>query len=300
MTPQEQGMLDGLIGRVQNTSLAGKDSEAEQRIQGALGSNPDALYILCQTVLVQGYALEQATQQLQAAKQQLAQAQQGQGSHPGFLEKIFGGSHTDAPAAPQGYGGGIPAQQGTYGGPVYTAPGYPPQSMPPQGYPAAGPMYGGYAAGPGYGQPSGGFGSGGFLQGALQTAAGVAMGEIAVQSIEGLVRGFGREAGYGSDRALGGFDGGRDFADNSGAQADLGSGSSYGDRLANADGVQSGLSDDIEDRRGEGRGFFGGGDDGNSGSGFTDSGDDSGSQQDDFSGGDDGGSDSGSGSDDSY
>ncbi len=61
-------MLDGLIGRVQNTQLAGKDVEAEQRIQQALGSNPDALYVLCQTVLVQGYALEQATQQLAASK----------------------------------------------------------------------------------------------------------------------------------------------------------------------------------------------------------------------------------------
>ena len=103
----------------------------------------------------------------------------------------------------------------------------------------------------------GGFGGGGFLQGALQTAAGVAMGEIAVQSLEGLVHGFGREAGYGSDRALGGFDGGRDFTDNSGSGADLGSGDSYGDRLANADGANDGLSGDIEDRRGDARGFLG-------------------------------------------
>ncbi len=175
---------------------------------------------------------------------------------------------------------------------MYTAPGYPQQQMSPQGYPPAQPPYGGYGGGPSYGQPGGGFGGGGFLQGALQTAAGVAMGEIAVQSIEGLVRGFGREAGYGSDRALGGFDGGsRDFADNSAGQGDLGSGDSYGDRLANADGADAGLSSDIEDRRGDGQGFFGN-NGGDSGSGFTDDGgDDSGG---DDNGGYDGGSDSGS------
>ncbi len=266
MTPQEQGMLDGLIGRVQNTQLAGKDGEAEQRIQQALGSNPDALYVLCQTVLVQAYALEQATQQLAAAKQQLVQAQANAGNHPGFLEKIFG-------SAQPAVGSSSPAGQPGYGAPVYNTPGYAPQGYPSQSYPPQG--YGAPMQGGGYG------GGGGFLQGALQTAAGVAMGEMAVQSIEGLFRGFGREAGYGSDRALGGFDGGRDFTDSSsGSSADLGSGDTYGDRLANADGTNDGLSDDIEDRRGDGRGFFGdsGGNDGND---FADDGNASDAQQDD-------------------
>ena len=259
MTPQEQQMLDGLISRVQSTQLAGKDNAAENRIQNALGRNPDALYILCQTVLVQGYALDQATAQLEAAKQQLAQAQQNAGSHPGFLEKIFGSSH---PA---------PAQTQNYGAPVYSAPGYPPQSMPQQAYPQQG-----YAA-PGYGGQPGG----GFLQGALQTAAGVAMGEIAVQSIEGLMHGFGREAGYGSDRALGGFenDNTRNFADST----DNGSG--FGDRLRDADDAGPGLSNDIEDRRGDSNAFFGSNDDNSSD--FSDTGNDD-SQANDFSG-DDGG-----------
>ena len=277
MTPQEQQMLDGLIGRVQSTQLSGKDNEAEGRIQNALGRNPDALYILCQTVLVQGYALDQATAQLQTARQQIAQAQQNAGNHPGFLEKIFGSSQpTQTPA--------------NYGGPVYTAPAYPSQNMPAQPYPQQA-----YPA-PGYGgQPGGSFGGGGFLQGALQTAAGVAMGEIAVQSIEGLMHGFGREAGYGSDRALGGFDNDnrREFADNT----DNGSG--FGDRLRDADGAGPGLSNDIEDRRGDSDAFSGGGDN-NSDSGdssdFADSRNDDSSQQADFSGDDS----SSGGSDDNY
>ncbi len=261
MTPQEQQMLDDLIHRVQSTQLAGKDNEAEGRIQNALGRNPDALYILCQTVLVQGYALEQATAKLEAANQQLAQAQQNAGNHPGFLEKIFGSSQQAPPQQ-------APAQVG-YGAPVYNTP----QSIPPQGYPPQG-----------YGAPqqAGAFGGGGFLQGAMQTAAGVAMGTMAVQGIEGLMRGFGHEAGYGSDRALGGFDGdsGRSFGD-----TDT-NGDSFGDRLQAADGAGPGLSDDIEDRRGESQGFFGGNDGDDSGNGFTDSNDDSSS----FDSGDDSGS----------
>lgn len=269
MTPQEQQMLDGLIQRVQTTELAGKDTAAEARIQSALGRNPDALYILCQTVLVQGYALEQATAQLQAAQQQLQQAQQNAGNHPGFLEKIFG---TSQPAPPQQQS--APPQAG-YGAPVYNTP---PQNYAPQGYPSQG-----YGAPPP--QQSGMFGGGGFLQGAMQTAAGVAMGTMAVQGIEGLMRGFGHEAGYGSDRALGGFD-----SDNSRSFGDTDSGDNFGDRLQAADGAGPGLSDDIEDRRGDSQGFFSGSDSNDTGNGFTDD-----SSQDDsssFDSGDSGNNDS--------
>ncbi len=287
MTPQEQQMLDGLVTRIQGTQLQGKDGEAEQRIQQALGGNPDALYILCQTVLVQGYALEQAQRQLTEAKQQ-----QGN-QHPGFLEKIFGGSH-DAPQTPQ------QSQPQGYGAPVYAgnanAPGY--------GQPAYGqPQYGQLQYGqPQYGQPQygypqqpggfggGGFGGGGFLQGALQTAAGVAMGEIAVQSLEGLMHGFGHAAGYGSDHALGGFgDSARSFAD-----SDRDGSDNFGDRLQAADNAGPGLSDDIEDRRGA-QGFLDDGtntdsqsfDDSDPGFNNDDSGSDVDNGGDDFSSSDD-------------
>jgi len=305
MTPQEQQMLDGLIGRVQSTQLAGKDPEAQQRIQSALGNNSDALYILCQTVLVQSYALDNAQKQLSDARQQLTTLEQKvqDNTHPGFLEKIFGSSRDTQPAATQqqapSYSGirqgtpayGTPAYSGPNSAPGYGSP-YPPPPPPPgYGYGAApvssgGGMFGG-----------GGFGGGGFLQGAMQTAAGVAMGTMAVQGVESLLHGFGHQAGYGSDRALGGFgdDNSRNFADNSG-----GTGDDFGDRLQTADNAGPGLSSDIEDRRGA-SGFFGGNDSGDdTASGFTDIGDDSGN--DDSFGSDDSGSfdDSSSGSDDSY
>lgn len=289
MTPQEQQLLDGLIGRVQSTQLAGKDPAAAQRIQSALGTNPDALYILCQTVLVQSYALEQAQKQLADAKDQLASLQQKvqDTDHPGFLEKIFGSSRAPQPSqqSAQTYAPSQPAPaygNQAYSGPVTTS-GYGSPYPPAQAY--------GNPAGMGAGGMFGGGSGGGFLQGAMQTAAGVAMGEIAVQGVESLMHGFGHAAGYGSDHALGGFgdDNSRNFADDGGNNGD-----NFGDRLQSADNSGNGLSDDIEDRRG-GSGFFGGSDSGNDANSAAD-------LQDNSSfgdGGGDGGGDDNSSFDDS-
>jgi hypothetical protein len=242
MTPQEQQLLDGLIQRVEQTQLPEKDQEAERRLAQTLGRNPDALYILCQTVLVQQYALEQAQKQLADAKQQLAEVTQPPPQqHTSFLGGLFGGGQV-APPPP-------PPYSPVYGG----QPGYMPVA-PPQYVPV-----------------SGGFGGGGFLQGALQTAAGVVAGEMAFRGIEDLMHGFGHEAGYGSDRelGLGGYD-------RPAVETNYGddSGGGFGDRLGAADGDQ-GISPDIEDRRdsfvdsssgddgqNDDSGDFGGGDDG--------------------------------------
>jgi uncharacterized protein len=182
MTPQEQDMIGGLIDRVQKTQLAEKDMDAEEMLQQGLGANPDSLYILAQTVLVQKYALDQAQAQLAQAKAQIAQVQQ----HPeprhatSFLGNLLG--RNDAPAPP---------------------PPPPPQGYAPQpGYPQYAPV-GGYGA-PQYGSPVG-MGGGGFLQNAMQTAAGVAAGALAFEGIESLMHGFGHAAGYGGGPGVGGF-----------------------------------------------------------------------------------------------
>ena len=177
-------MLQGLVDRINRTQLADKDPEAEQYIQQTLGQNPDALYILAQTVLVQGYALDQAQKQIADLRGQLDQARQQaqEPKHSGsFLGNLLG--HKDEPQR--------------------TAPPPPPPPPPPPGYGAA-PMYvpsGGY---PLPGQPQGG----GFLHSAMQTAAGVAAGALAFEGIESLMHGFGHAAGYGSGFD-GGFSGGR-------------------------------------------------------------------------------------------
>ena len=184
MTPQEQKMLDDLMARVDSTRLDDKDPEAAQRIEEWSRRNPDAAYILAQTVLVQSYALEQAKAQIQSLQQQLAQhpalpqQPQKQGS---FLGNLFG--HKDEPRPQQ------PA-------PAYAQPQQPqgyaqvPQYATPQpygqpaGYPPAG-----------YGAPAAGGSS--FLRSAATTAAGVAAGALAFEGIESLMHGFGNSAGFG-------------------------------------------------------------------------------------------------------
>ncbi len=174
-------MIGDLIDRVQKTQLAEKDMDAEQMLQQGLGRNPDALYILTQTVLVQKYALEQAQAQLTQAKAQIEQMQQ----HPepkhatSFLGSLLGRNDAPAPPPPP------PPQQGYQPVPAY--PQYAPVAVPPQ-----------------YGSPMG-MGGGGFLQGALQTAAGVAAGALAFEGVESLMHGFGHAAGYG--QGFGGFGG---------------------------------------------------------------------------------------------
>ncbi len=69
MTPQEEQLLNSLVERVNQTQLQEKDPDAEALLNQRLGGNPDAIYILAQTVLVQNIALEQA-------KAQIAQIQQ--------------------------------------------------------------------------------------------------------------------------------------------------------------------------------------------------------------------------------
>jgi uncharacterized protein len=200
MTAQEQQMLQGLTDRINQTQLAEKDADAEQTLQQTLGRNPDALYILAQTVLVQQYALEQAQKQLADARTQIEQLRQ-QAPPPqappvrhatSFLGNLLG-LKEDEPARPA-----APPPQSQYA-PVQgyqPVPGY----QPPPGYVAA-PGYGapGYGVGPPYGVP-GGYGApqqGGFLRSAVQTAAGVAAGALAFEGIESLMHGFGHEAGYG-------------------------------------------------------------------------------------------------------
>src|SRR5947209_6068327 len=101
MTAQEQQMLQGLVERINGTQLPEKDPEAEQYLQQSLGKNPDALYILAQTLLVQQYALTQAQKQLADARAQLEQLQQ-QAQQPkhatSFLGSLLGRS--DEPARP--------------------------------------------------------------------------------------------------------------------------------------------------------------------------------------------------------
>ena len=111
MTPQEQQLLQGLTDRINQTVLQDKDPEAEQYLTQSLSRNPDAVYILAQTVLVQQYALDQAKKQLDDAKQRLAQQQAPPAPvrHTSFLGNLLGDEEPartppPPPPLPQQYG----------------------------------------------------------------------------------------------------------------------------------------------------------------------------------------------------
>lgn len=99
MTQQEQQMLQDLVQKINNTRLQEKDDDAERFLQDGLSRNPDALYMLAQTVLVQNLALEQAKRQLMTAQQQPQPAKA-----TSFLGSLLG--HRDPqppPPPPSGY-----------------------------------------------------------------------------------------------------------------------------------------------------------------------------------------------------
>ncbi|WP_213807447.1 DUF2076 domain-containing protein [Granulicella sp. dw_53] len=180
MTPQEQQLLQGLTDRINQTVLTDKDPEAERYLQDTLGRNPDALYILAQTALVQQYALDQAKKQLDEARNQPQK-------HTSFLGNLLGLNDQPAPPPP-------PPQQAQYVPvPNYAPP--PPQYGNPYGSPYGAPQYG---------VPQ----QGGFLRSAMQTATGVAAGALAFEGIESLMHGFGEHAGYGGGSGFGSFGGG--------------------------------------------------------------------------------------------
>ena len=174
MTPDERKMLNDLADKIAQTPAPPRDPEAEDLIRTRIGSRPDALYLMTQTVLIQNMALQQAQQQIQ-------ELQRGAGQ-PSSSGSFLGQG--------QSRGGG-----GAYQGSSYQGGGYqagaappPPQYLPPT--PSA---------------PSPG-GAPGFLRGAAQTAAGVAAGALAFEGIRSL---FSHDAGYGfGGPGLGGFGGG--------------------------------------------------------------------------------------------
>jgi len=186
MTQDEQNMLSDLANKIAQTPPAPKDEEAEQFIRTKIGSRPDALYLMTQTVLIQNLALQHAQEQIRQLQQQ------GGGSQ----QSSSGGSFLGGQGAPPRSGGGYGQQQ--------YAP--PPQQQyaPPQQQ---------YAA-PAAQAPTA---TSGFLRGAAQTAAGVAAGGLALEAINSMFsshQGFGGYGGgFGGGWGGGGYGGGGTFVD---------------------------------------------------------------------------------------
>lgn len=166
MTPDERKLLQDLADKVAQTPAPQKDAEAEDFIRKSIGSRPDALYLMTQTVLVQNLALQHAQQQVQDLQQRTSQPV------PASAGSFLGGQASR------------PASGYSQPGPSYSPP--PPQYAPPTQTVA---------------NPGGGASS--FLRGAAQTAAGVAGGVLAADAISSLFghHGFG---GFGGGGFMGG------------------------------------------------------------------------------------------------
>jgi hypothetical protein len=186
VTPQEQQLLTNLTQKINQTELQEKDPDAENLLGHELGANPDALYILAQTVLVQNIALEQAKGQLAQLQQQMQQLQQSRPQQPAHATSFLGrllGDRDPQPVPP-------PPQAPPYQPvPQYAQPAPPPYAPPPQYQQPQ------YVQQPQYAPTQSGAPS--FLRGAAQTAAGVAAGALAFEGVESILHGFGHGGGYG-------------------------------------------------------------------------------------------------------
>jgi uncharacterized protein len=176
MTPDERNMLSDLAGKIAQTPPPPKDPEAEDFIRTKIGSRPDALYLMTQTVIIQNIALQHAQQQIQELQRSSGAGQISSGPSS-FL------GQQQPPPRNAGYG-----QQ---------APSYAPP--PPPQYAAPSPAGPGPSVAPS-GAPS-------FLRGAAQTAAGVAAGALAFEGIQSLFShpGFGGGGGMFGGGGIGGY-----------------------------------------------------------------------------------------------
>lgn len=196
MTPQEKDLITTLLERLRGAAGQPKDPEADALIRQAMAEQPDAPYLLTQTVLIQDISLHTAQNRIAELEKQLADAQAAKPA-PSFLGGLFGRSEPAAPAA----SGSVPSA-GPWSRPQ--PPSAPPQqTMAPAAFAQPGYGQGGYAQPPGgMGSVFGSGGGGGFLRQAATTAAGIAGGALLFQGIESL---FGRGMGGG------GFFGGQGY-----------------------------------------------------------------------------------------
>jgi uncharacterized protein len=182
MTPEERRLIAALFDRMQSYGAPEKDREAEGLIRERVRSMPDAVYMLTQSVLVQDQALQAANErvlELEDRVRQLEESQPPPRRSGGFLSGGFIGRGRDADAPPSS----VP-QVGARATPsssdrpsAWGSP--PPPSAPPP--PQAG-------------------GGGGFMRSAMATAAGVAGGMLAAESIRNMLGGGHARAGEAGER----------------------------------------------------------------------------------------------------
>src|SRR5262245_2281947 len=172
MTPEERRLIEDLFERMMSYGAPEKDREAEALIRDRVRAMPDAVYMLTQSVLVQEQALEAANSRVMELEDRLRALEESQGGSPrrsgSFLSGGFAGRRADPEPPPSSVPQvGARATPSAYDRPsAWGAPPPPPGQAPP---------------------PAGG--GGGFMRSAIATAAGVAGGVLAAESIRNMLGG---------------------------------------------------------------------------------------------------------------
>ena len=95
MNADERQLITGLFERMRSYGAPEKDREAEALINQLMRANPDATYMLVQSVLVQEQALEAANNRVQELEEQLRSMEEGDRPRSarsgGFLGGFWGG-----------------------------------------------------------------------------------------------------------------------------------------------------------------------------------------------------------------
>lgn len=108
MTEQEKQLITGLADQIRNAPPPQIDRDAYDLILHTIGTRPDALYILTQTVVLQQMALDQAKAQIEDLKRQPSAPQQGSflpGGYQGSGYQNSGYQSSAYAAAPPSGGG---------------------------------------------------------------------------------------------------------------------------------------------------------------------------------------------------
>ena len=190
MNAEERQLITNFFERMRNHGAPEKDREAEALINQLIRANPDAPYMLVQTVLVQEQTLEAANNRVLELEEQLRSMEEGDRSRSsrsgGFLDSFWGGrgGQESRSSVPQVGARATPSAYDSRGDGRSPWAQSAPAPQQPQPAPAA-------ASG------------GGFMRSALTTAAGVAGGMLVADSIRNMLGG-GAHAAPHHDAAGGG------------------------------------------------------------------------------------------------
>jgi uncharacterized protein len=172
MNADERQLITQLFERMRNYGAPEKDREADALINQLVRANPDAVYMLVQSVLGQDQALEATNARVQELEEQVRSMEEGDRSRGarsgGFLSGYWGGRQEPRSSVPQV---GSRATPTAYGSREEARAPWSQSSPPPQAPPA---------------QPAA---SGGFMRSALATAAGVAGGVLVADSLRNMLGG---------------------------------------------------------------------------------------------------------------